>query len=262
MAQGKMHFDDVVETYDRLRPEYPSELFADIFDYAGGGSKAIEIGAGTGKATSAFLDAGYDVTAIEIGANMVAFLQDRFAQNGKFRAVCVPFEDADLPENAYDLIYAATAFHWVNPETGCPKALRLLKSGGAFAIFRYTALPGDGERYDDIQAVYDKYYHQPNKRPTRLSDAEYGAPAELVKAHGVGNLGEYGFADVTVKHYHTTKTFSVDEYMNLLDTFPDHKSLNDSDRANLYAGVREAIERHGGQHEVEYLFRLYMGRKA
>ena len=172
-----------------------------------------------------------------------------------------PFEDADLPENAFGLIYAATAFHWVNPDIGCPMALRLLRPGGALAIFRYTALPGSDERYEDIQAVYDKYYHQPNVRPIRLSDAEYGSRPELVKAHGVGDLESYGFTDVTVKHYTKVKTFTVDEYMSLLDTFPDHKSLSDSDRANLYAGVRAVIERHGGQHKVEYLFRLYLGRK-
>ena len=49
MPEDKMHFNDVVETYDRLRPKYPAELFADIFAYAGGGRNAIEIGPAPGR---------------------------------------------------------------------------------------------------------------------------------------------------------------------------------------------------------------------
>lgn len=67
-----MHFNAIVVNYDMIRPEYPTELFEDVFKYSGSekGEKAFEIGAGTGKATTPFLDAGYHVTAVEIGANM------------------------------------------------------------------------------------------------------------------------------------------------------------------------------------------------
>lgn len=29
----------------------------------------------------------------------------------------------------------------------------------------------------------------------------------------------------------------------------------------LYAGIKEAIIKHGGQHTVDYIFQLYMGKK-
>ena len=51
--ENRTHFDDIVVNYDKVRWDYPSELYANILDYSHtGGNKAIEIGAGTGKARS------------------------------------------------------------------------------------------------------------------------------------------------------------------------------------------------------------------
>ena len=72
-------FDAIVANYDKSRWEYPRDLFADILQYCNSktGNSALEIGAGTGKATTLFLDAGYAVTAVEIGKNMTEFLRDK-----------------------------------------------------------------------------------------------------------------------------------------------------------------------------------------
>jgi len=74
--ENRTHFDEIVANYDKYRWDYPAELFADIIEYSGQGNdkRAIEIGAGTGKATAPFLDAGYAVTAVEMGKNMADFL--------------------------------------------------------------------------------------------------------------------------------------------------------------------------------------------
>ncbi|MCL2694603.1 MAG: hypothetical protein FWE60_05815, partial [Oscillospiraceae bacterium] len=71
----RTHFDEIVSDYDKIRPEYPRGLFKDIISYSGAakGKRALEIGAGTGKATTPFLDAGYNVTAVELGENMAEF---------------------------------------------------------------------------------------------------------------------------------------------------------------------------------------------
>jgi len=103
--QNRTHFDTIVENYDKTRPEYPADLISDIFRYmrTDNGKKSLEIGAGTGKATKAFLCAGYDVTAVEIGANMTEFLQERFKQYQNFEVINDSFEKAPLENDAYDL---------------------------------------------------------------------------------------------------------------------------------------------------------------
>jgi len=261
--ENRAHFDEITWNYDRIRPEYPSELFNDIFRYVRTDTprRALEIGAGTGKATVPFLDAGYDVTAVEIGEKMSAFLKDRFIGYDNFRVYTAAFEDAVLEEGSFDLVYAATAFHWVNAETGCPKVYRLLKNGGAFALFRYITVPADGdELYEEIQALYEKYY-RPYSRPVRKTYEEYMEPSELKKRFGVEDLRHYGFCDISIKLYSRTRIFDADEYIALLDTFSDHRSLPESDRTALYSGIRETILDHGNRHRVDYVFLLYMGRK-
>jgi SAM-dependent methyltransferase len=173
--ENRTHFDEIVVNSDKARWEYPAELYADIMDFSRtDGKKAVEIGAGTGIATVPFLDAGYKVTAVETGANMASFFEERFKNNSYFSGIVADFETAELPENEYDLVYAASAFHWVNAKIGCPKVFKILKSGGTFALFRNNAVPrDDNELYEEIQAVYNKYYYKsykPYPRPIRIMD--------------------------------------------------------------------------------------------
>ena len=156
---NRKHFDEIVVNYDKARWDYPGELINDIIKYGKNEScrKALEIGAGTGKATAPFLEAGYNVTAVEIGANMASFLRDKFKEYKDFNVITAAFEDASLEDGSYDLIYAASAFHWVDADIGCPKVFRLLKDGGTFALFRNNFIPSVGEAlYEEIQTVYGR----------------------------------------------------------------------------------------------------------
>ena len=48
-----LEFDAVAERYDRVRPGYPAELFGELVALTGigPGSRVLEVGWGTGKAT-------------------------------------------------------------------------------------------------------------------------------------------------------------------------------------------------------------------
>jgi ubiquinone/menaquinone biosynthesis C-methylase UbiE len=263
----RTHFDDIVVEYDKMRPEYPREIFEDVIKNSNVlmGKTAVEIGAGTGKATRHFLELGYDVTAVEIGSNMADFLLKRFNAYKGFNVVISSFEDAVLQENSFDLIYAATAFHWVDAEIGCPKAFRLLKNGGTFALFRYNAIADEGnELYEEIQAVYEKHYYSYYKsdtRPVKKSKEDFEKPSEIYTSYRFEDLKTYGFKDISMKFYDGYKTFNADEYIVFLETMSDHRSLPNNNRMALYAGIKEAIMKHGNHHKIDYIFQLYMGRK-
>jgi SAM-dependent methyltransferase len=264
---NRSHFDEIVISYDKVRPEYPGEMFEDIIQYTGWakGGKALEIGAGTGKATAPLLSAGWEVTAVEVGLNMAAFLREKFRGNKNFKVTVSSFEDAMLKEESYDLIYAASAFHWVDAKIGCPKAFCLLKSGGTFALMRYNPNPPAGdELYEEIQAVYEKYYYsyyELAQRPKKKSDDEFWEPSEISRGYGFEDIREYGFYDVHTKLYPSELIYGADEYIAFLDTLADHKGLPDSNREALYEGIGRAISGFGGSHKVQYMFQLYMGRK-
>lgn len=263
----RVHFDEIVADYDKIRPEYPSALFSDVLAYAGAGrgKKALEIGAGTGKATAPFLQAGYRVTAVEIGGNMAAFLRERFKACPDFSVIAAAFEDAPLEEGGYDLVYAASSFHWVNAEIGCPKAFRLLKNGGAIALIRYNAVPAIGEEcYEAIQRAYDRHYtpHYPARpKPVKRSREDYEKPSEIKGNFGFEDLAAYGFQEVAMRIYERTRAFSAEEYVAFLDTLSDHRSLPEEDREALYREIKEAIRARGGSHSVCFDFQTYMGKK-
>lgn len=264
---NRIVFDEIVVSYDTMRPEYPDDLFRDVLEFSNSekGKNAIEIGAGTGKATTPFLHAGYNVTAIELGPNMASFISNKFKEHKAFNVIEAAFEEAVLEENNFDLIYAATAFHWVDAEVGCPKAFRLLTNGGTIALFRCNAVAADGEKvYDEIQAIYERHYysyHTSSARPVKKSRQDYLKPSEIDNSFGFENLKDYGFKDISMKFYDGAKTFTADEYLIWLDTMSDHRSLPETNRKALYEDIRETILRNGNYHKVDFIYQLYMGRK-
>ena len=266
--EKRTHFDEIVLDYDKIRPEYPGKLFEDILDFIGPGKKnALEIGAGTGKATMPFLEAGYKITAVEIGANMAEFLREKFKKYTDFNVIVAAFEDAVLDANSYDLVYAASSFHWVNAEVGCPKAFGILKSGGVFALMRYNFLATRDEALKDaIHKIYEKYYfsyYTSNPRAVRYkrTHEEFRNPSEISGNYGFADMKNYGFSDVSLKLYDVTRKLDADEYIKLLDTFADHRGLPEENRAALYAEIKEIILKRGGYIEEDDVFQLYMGRK-
>lgn len=262
--ERRVHFDEIVENYDRVRWNYPDELYKDIFDYTKTNisKNAIEIGAGTGKATLPFLENGYNVTAIELGINMAEFLKNKFIDNNKFNVIISAFEDTSLEKENYDLVFAASSFHWVDPEIGCPKVFSILRNGGVFALFRSNNLSDrDHDLYSEFQEVYKKYYHKPYVEPIKLTEEDFWEPKRINGGFGFNDLCDYGFINISKKHYYSEIIYNSDDYIGLLDTMSDHRSLPENDRKGLYTGIKEIILKHGGLYKVKYFYQLYMGRK-
>jgi trans-aconitate methyltransferase len=107
-------FGEVAETYDRVRQPYPEELFGDVLDYAGDARTALEVGAGTGRATAGFATRGLTVTAIEPDAEMAAILARRASG---VRIEHCTFEQF-RPAERFGLVYSAEAWHWTKPGGG------------------------------------------------------------------------------------------------------------------------------------------------
>ncbi|GMQ57211.1 hypothetical protein AN1V17_16060 [Vallitalea sediminicola] len=130
-------FNTVYKEYDKWRPTYVGELYKDIFAYKeiNSSSKAVEIGIGTGQASLPILDTGCFLTAVEYGAELSIYAKKKFTCYKKFDVVNVKFEDFQCEDNSLDLIYSASAFHWIPEEIGYIKVFNLLKSGGVFARF-------------------------------------------------------------------------------------------------------------------------------
>ncbi|MFF3442357.1 methyltransferase domain-containing protein [Streptosporangium sp. NPDC002721] len=78
MSGRALSFGVMAEAYERFRPGYPVALFDMVMAYAAQPVRtALEIGAGTGKATRLFAGRGIAVTATEPDEAMLAELRER-----------------------------------------------------------------------------------------------------------------------------------------------------------------------------------------
>lgn len=249
----KRSFDTNVTGYDKWRPRYCRPLFDAVLEYSGAaaGSKALEIGCGTGQATEPFLTAGVDVTAVELGSGMCAFVTDKFADYKGFKVINGPFEDFAGEDGSLDLVYSATAFHWVPPQIGYPRVFSLLRPGGTVALFWNKPSPDRQSAVNaQLQQLYSRFMPQAfSMQPTPDRHAET-----------CGHLRNYGFEGVEYMVFSGTRTFSGGDYVALLDTYSDHRALPQGQKQEFYGQIEATIEGHGGI-EIHDTMELFLAKK-
>lgn len=249
-------FNTRAELYDRMRPGYPKELYQDLFAYkpVDAASRAVEVGIGTGQATRPVLETGCRVTAVEYGAELASICREKFRDFPNFSAVTGKFEDAALEEGAYDLVYSASAFHWIPEEIGYPKVYGMLKPGGAFARFANhpNRDPNRPEMHEALQAVYAVYM------PGTRNDKIYGEEEARERAEVAAR---YGFVDVRYKLYHRVRTLTAEEYVQLVSTYSDHVALEEEKRECFFAEIRQVIGRLGGEISIYDTLDLQLARR-
>jgi len=155
----RLTFDSVADLYEDARPAYPDALFDDLVDLAelDSGARLLEIGCATGKATRPLLERGLSVVCLELGAHLAERARQNLA-GLRFEVQVVPFEKWDGDPEAFDLVYAATAWHWLDPSIRFRQAHRFLRPGGHLAFWSaFHAFPTDFDPFfTDIQSVYDE----------------------------------------------------------------------------------------------------------
>lgn len=248
----RMTFNEDELNYDRFRPTYLPELFEQILNAAGRPGKALEIGIGTGQATQSFLDAGYRLTAIDIGSRMIDFCRQKFAGTPHFQAVCADFESFD-PGESYDLIYSATAFHWIPEQTGYPKAKALLRPGGTLALFWNHPYVNrdDDPLHREISRIYQKY--QPGPAPAEFSPKD---------CHPIlARLERYGFDNIRSTLFHGVRTLEAREYIALMNTYSCHRAMPADRKRGLEQEIAQAIDHSGGTLKIYDTIDLYLAQR-
>ncbi|MFF9814154.1 class I SAM-dependent methyltransferase [Streptomyces sp. NPDC014006] len=134
-------FNAAAARYAAHRPSYPDALFDAVEELAGRsltGARVADVGAGTGIATDLLTRRGADVLAVEPGAGMAAELHRGLPE--------VPLVRGDgnalpLAAASMDLLTYAQSWHWTDPARAVPEARRVLRPGGALALWWNTSAP-------------------------------------------------------------------------------------------------------------------------
>jgi SAM-dependent methyltransferase len=129
-------FDQIAAFYDRARPNYPEQLFDDLFALGNlrPGTRVLEIGCGTGQASRPLARRGCRLVCVELG--------EKLAEIAPLNLVDFPLVDVVTASNSIrgnrrelTLTWCLPqAWHWLDPSTRYGKAARLLKPGGLLAL--------------------------------------------------------------------------------------------------------------------------------
>ena len=269
-AERRLSFGSVAEQYDRHRPGYPPELVDDVLTYADAhaGDRALEVGAGTGRATLIFAQRGLNVTALEPDLDMSAVASERAATARlKIDLITSDFETAfeahALPEHAFKLLFSGTAWHWVTPNLRNELAARALIGGGTLAPFWNRPVWDGNPLRPALDVAYEEIAEEFAARPSGPMNP-FGAPLEIktdeewLRDEFSGNSD---FTDVRVRHYTWSKSYEAAEYVALTGTHSDHILLLAAARERLFARITEAIDAVGGTFELTYATLLCLARR-
>jgi SAM-dependent methyltransferase len=223
--QLRTTFDSAAALYQQARPEYPAELYDELIRLTGigGGDRLLEVGCATGKATLPLARRGLPITCLELGADLAAAARRHLAAFPAVQVVTANFETwRPQPPATFDLVFAATAWHWIDPAAGYPQAWKLLRPDGGDSFFA------------DIQEVYDEIGEgmpagtlcdRPGEVPDSRADIE---------ASGL-------FGDVAVRQFDWSVSYDADSYLRLLDTFSGHIAMAEWQRRRLYGEIRRRL---------------------
>jgi SAM-dependent methyltransferase len=236
-------FDDVADTYDRVRPAYPDELFADLVTVTGltRRSSILEVGCGTGQATTSLAALGCSVTALERGPALADLARQRVSAHPNVDVVTTTFEEWDEHGERFDALVAAASWHWIDPAIGWRRAHQVLRPDGWLAVLGHVVVrrPGELEVYAETADLHERYCPgHPDWRDPPLEDDV----RTTTDGWGPPNDDREGwFGPTVVRWYPVVQWLTGDDFADLLRTTSLYQNLDEREREPLLDAIAERI---------------------
>lgn len=249
-------FDQTAEYYDKFRPSYPAEIIDKIISTANicSNSRALEIGAGSGKATELFVPYKFNIHCVEPGENLVKKGRIKFSGYNNVRFEVARFEELDLLPKQYDLVFSAQAFHWVPQPIGYQKCADTLKDTGYLALFWNMYITYDNDLDNELIEISNKH----------------GGFASFLSVDGcekrieavVAEIEESGYFNPPITHRVLwNKEYTADEYFGFVQTGNFFVQKSDKEKKDAYNDIINLANKHGGVINRPYLCVLYLASK-
>ncbi|MEV6758509.1 class I SAM-dependent methyltransferase [Streptomyces sp. NPDC051214] len=234
MSGRALSFGSMAEAYERFRPGYPLELFDAVLAYADGPVRtALEIGAGTGKATRLFAQRGVAVTASDPDAEMLAELRKHVPAH--VRTVRAAFEDL-RPGGTYGLVYAAAALHWTHPEGRWSRVAAFLEPGGVFASFGGPIRVADPAVREAVRVA-----RAPFLESEEVPSPDGTPPEQDMQWPGTELQHTELFTDVRQSTLRRRMTMSARDYVGQLSTVSAYLMLSPLERKQVLRHIARVL---------------------
>lgn len=243
--------------YDMYRPRYPDQLVDEVVTLVPG-RRVLEVGAGTGIATAAFVACGMAMTCVEPDAQMAAVLAAKLAGFAEVRVEVATFEEwsAARPADAvgFDALISAQAWHWTDPKTRWGHAGAAVRSGGVVALFWNEDHYTDPRLREAYTAAYDRRGIQiravgPQPAPLLVPDkiVDQSRPEGWPAGHT--DADDY-FTDLRTRRYHWTWRMPVADYVARVNTTSPHLILRPEQREDMTVELIATLSGYGDEIEL------------
>lgn len=224
-------FDKNAAEYRQFRPEYPVSLSKEIVRALGlsKGCRILEIGCGAGQATGLFSDLEPVQVSIDPGSNLLDECRALHGDKPGYSFECCTFEDYEDDPASFDLIYAATSFHWLERGLRFKRAARFLNKRGGLAVFSDRHTKGIEGFFIEVQELYTKF-------------APQLIPGNTMEPQGDSCEEKNPLSLIHEAKYDRDITYNSDDYIGLLKTFSGHIALGEARLNNLCEGIRPLID--------------------
>jgi SAM-dependent methyltransferase len=184
-------FGPAAEAYSAFRPDYSPEIFDHILAAVPPDHRrvAIDLGAGTGKATRALLEHFAEVIAVEPDALMVEKLR-AYAPGATVHAVKA--EEFVQEPGSVDLVNIATALHWMDVPRVMENVTLWLRPAGILAVYGSDFPKTPPPVHEIIRQEFVRHWDQ--FRHERLRRKEF--PQSIIRAAP----GLHVFEESTIFH--------------------------------------------------------------
>lgn len=165
--------------YSKGRPDYPREVirvlkthstFTDL-------SFVADIGSGTGKLTTLFLENGNETFAVEPNPDMRREAERLLSRFRNFHSFPGTAEDTGLPEKRLDLVSAGQSFHWFNKPKAKREFQRILRNPGFVVLVWNSRKLEKGSFGFDYENLAERNRRESNR--WRSGDVESESIAEF-----------------------------------------------------------------------------------
>lgn len=252
-------FNTAAELYDQVRPSYPKQSIDWIIKETNikKDSNILEIAPGTGQATLRFAERGYQIHAVELGDKLAEILRENTRQFNVTVDVS-PFEEW-LTNETYDMIYCATAFHWLDPEIRYQKCYELLKENGYLVLLWNNAAVGLNnpimdKAYEMMFEYYPEISHSTKPKSIDVTDTQ--------KNITIKEFNESGYFEF-VDSFEVDWTFSQSKENSVKGFYSQssYLSLKKEDREELTNKLNVLFKSLEDTVEARFITRVYIGKK-
>ena len=257
LEQRKQWYSPAAQAYYQARPRYPQALIDRAVDIAHltAASTLLEVGCGPAIATPAFAALGCQMVAVEPNPDFYRLAQQVCEPYPQVELLNCSFEEWELGPGKFDAVLAASSFHWIAPEIGYPKAAAALRPESHLILLWNKELQPPYEIYQQLSEVYQTH------APDLSRDYEDSATqAAILDQLGQMAIESGQFKNLVTEHLEVEVTYSIDQYLLLLQTYSPHLRLEAQRQRRLFEGLGQVLEQNGPTIPLSYVSAFHIAQ--